>query len=455
MSIINDDFMLTNEIGKILFHTYARDLPIIDYHCHLNPEMIAKDYRFQNAYDLFLSGDHYKWRQMRNFGIEEDYITGNREPYEKWLYFARVMPYLIGNPLYHWTALELKRYFDINETLTEESAKRIWDACNERLQAAEYSAQSLIAKSHVETICTTDDPADDLQYHRKLRTSPFSVKVLPTFRPDRVINIDAPSFLAYIQRNNITSYRRLLTWIKDRIGFFHENGCRLSDQGLDRVPYRLGNAEAIFNKKLAGDHITTEEVDIYKTAVIIYCAKEYAVRNWTMQFHMGALRNNNKIMLKELGPDTGFDSINDLCIAENLSAVLGDLDAENQLPKTILYTLHPKDNYVLGTMIGNFQRGPLKSKVQFGSGWWFNDNQEGMEAQMKSLANVGVLGAFVGMLTDSRSFVSYPRHEYFRRILCNMLGEWVEKGYYPKDMKYLGKIVQDISYYNAKAYFGF
>ncbi|MBQ8588308.1 MAG: glucuronate isomerase [Clostridia bacterium] len=455
MGIINSDFMLYNDTAKKLYHDFAEDKPIIDYHCHLVPQMIADDYRFADAYDLFLGGDHYKWRQMRSFGIDENYITGDADRYQKWLGFARVMPYLIGNPLYHWTALELKRYFDIDEALTEDTAESIWNKVNECLKDASFSAKSLIRKSNVEIICTTDDPADDLHCHAKLREEGFETKVLPTFRPDKLSNIDKEDFVPYITANGIDSYDSLMLWLDSRIAFFHENGCRLSDHALEYVPFALGDAKAVFDKKMSGKELTIEEVDVFKTAVLARCAQNYSRLNWTMQLHIGALRNNNKRMYDLLGPDTGFDSINDLCIAEKLSAFLGNLDYNNILPKTILYTLNPKDNYVLGTMLGNFQQGPTASKIQFGSGWWFNDNRDGMEQQMRALANLGVLGKFVGMLTDSRSFVSYPRHEYFRRILCTMLGSWVEKGEYPEDYASLKKIVEGICHDNAKEYFDF
>ena len=455
MGIINENFMFTNEIGKKLFFDFAKDLPIIDYHCHLVPQMIASDYKFKDTYDLFLGGDHYKWRQMRSFGIHEEFITGDGDGYEKWLGFARTMPYLIGNPLYHWTALELKIYFGIDEPLTEKSAKRIWDICNEKLAMADFSAKKLIEKSNVEVICTTDDPADDLRYHKQLREEGFATKVLPTFRPDKAVNIDKPWFDGYLKDNNINSYAELVAWLKERIAFFHENGCRLSDHALDYVPFELGDAEAVFNKKQNGEALTEKEIDVFKTAVITACAKEYVKYDWAMQLHIGAMRNNNKKMLEKLGPDTGFDSINDLCIAEKLSGFMSNLEDENSLPKTILYTLNPKDNYVLGTMLGNFQRGPVASKIQFGSGWWFNDNKDGMITQMTALANLGILGKFVGMLTDSRSFVSYPRHEYFRRIFCNMIGEWVTNGEYPEDYESLEKIVKGVCYQNAKDYFNF
>lgn len=454
MGIINDSFMLQNETAKKLYG-YVKDLPIIDYHCHLVPEMICEDVSFSDAYELFLGGDHYKWRQMRSFGIDEKYITGNADAYEKWKGFAEVMPYLIGNPIYHWTALEFKRYFDIDTPLTPETAKEIWDKCNEMLKTPEFSSRSLITRSGVEVICTTDDPADDLRYHKKIKESGFKTKVLPTFRPDKAVNIDKADFVDYINKLGIKTYDELVSWIGDRIDFFNENGCRLSDHALEYVPYATGDAKTVFEKKMNGKELSAEEIDVFKTAMITVCAEKYTKLGWTMQLHIGALRNNNTKMFNLLGPDTGFDSINDLCIAEKLSAMMNSLEYADILPKTILYTLNPKDNYVLGTMLGNFQQGPVKSKIQFGSGWWFNDNFDGMEQQMKALANLGILGKFVGMLTDSRSFVSYPRHEYFRRILCNMIGEWVEKGMYPADFNYLEKIVKGVSYTNAKEYFNF
>ena len=452
--MITNDFLLKNDTAKELY-ALVKDLPIIDYHCHLSPKMIAEDYHFQDAYDLFLGGDHYKWRQMRSFGIDETYITGDADRYEKWLGFATVYPYLIGNPLYHWTALELKRYFGIDTPLSEDTAKEIWDTCNELLQRDDFSAQNLIKRSNVEVICTTDDPIDTLVYHKALREQNFPVKVVPTFRPDKLVNIEKPEFMPYIEAAALDSYEAVLNWIKERIAFFHENGCRLSDHALEYVPFAVGDAKTVFEKRIKGESLTSNEIDVYKTAVLSVCAEQYTKFDWAMQLHIGALRNNNSKMFKKLGADTGFDSVNDLCIAEKLSAFLDSLDVQNILPKTILYTLNPKDNYVLGTMLGNFQKGPYKGKIQFGSGWWFNDNISGMTAQMDALANLGVLGTFVGMLTDSRSFVSYTRHEYFRRILCNMLGTWVEDGMYPRDMAQLKKIVEGICYYNAKEYFRF
>lgn len=455
MGIINENFMLRNKTAKQLYYDYAENLPIIDYHCHLVPEMIASDHKFKDTYELFLGGDHYKWRQMRSNGIPEELITGAGDEFEKWTCFAKTMPLLIGNPLYHWTALELKRYFDIDEPLTEKSAKSIWDKCNELLKGDDFSGKSLITKSNVEIICTTDDPADTLEHHIKLKNDGFSTKVLPTFRPDKAVEINKPTFMPYIEQIGVKSYAELVKWLSEKIAFFHANGCRLSDHALEYVPFATGDASAVFEKKMNGGALTEEEVNVFKTAVLKHCATEYARLGWTMQLHIGALRNNNANMFNKLGPDTGFDSINDLCIAEKLSAFMNYLEIDDVLPKTILYTLNPKDNYVLGTMLGNFQKAPTAGKIQFGSGWWFNDNRDGMVAQMTALANLGILGRFVGMLTDSRSFVSYPRHEYFRRILCNLLGEWVEAGEYPNDQESLKKIVEGVCYYNAKEYFNF
>ena len=452
MNFINDNFMLKNEPAKKLY-AMVKDLPIIDYHCHLSPKMIAENYKFRNAYDLFLGGDHYKWRQMRTNGIDEEYITGNADEYEKFKAFARTMPMLIGNPIYHWTHLELKRYFDIDETLSEETCEYIWNKCNECLAKEEYRAQALIKRSGVEVICTTDDPADTLEYHEALVG--FSTKILPTFRPDKAVEIGKETFIPYMKSVGIKNYYELEAWIRDRIDFFNAHGCRLSDHALEYVPFAIGDPVSAFDKRMAGEELTKDEIDAFKTAMLKVCSEEYTRLGWTMQLHIGALRNNNRKMYEKLGPDTGFDSINDLCIAEALSGFMNHLDYSDCLPKTILYTLNPKDNYVLGTMLGNFQKAPTAGKIQFGSGWWFNDQRDGMEAQMQALANLGMLSRFVGMLTDSRSFVSYTRHEYFRRILCNLIGGWVADGEYPEDYEMLEKIVSGISYYNAKSYFNF
>ncbi len=452
MSFINDNFMLKTKTAKKLY-AMVKDLPIIDYHCHLNPRMIAENYKFKNAFDLFLGGDHYKWRQMRTNGIDEELITGAGDDYEKFKAFARTMPLLIGNPLYHWTHLELKRYFDIDETLSEDTCEMIWNKCNECLAKDEFRAQELIKRSNVEVVCTTDDPADTLEYHEALRD--FPTKILPTFRPDKAVEINKETFLPYIEMIGVKSYEELEAWMRARIAYFDDHGCRLSDHALEYVPYGEGDPVAAFNKRMAGEELTKEEIDSFKCGMLKVCAEEYTRLGWTMQLHIGALRNNNRRMYEKLGADTGFDSINDLCIAEALSAFMNSLEYNDCLPKTILYTLNPKDNYVLGTMLGNFQKAPTPGKIQFGSGWWFNDQRDGMEAQMQALANLGMLSRFVGMLTDSRSFVSYPRHEYFRRILCNIIGKWVDEGEYPKDFKALEKIVKGIAYENAKNYFNF
>lgn len=406
MEFINENFMLKNETAKKLFG-YVKDLPIIDYHCHIPQKLIAEDYQFSDAYELFLGGDHYKWRQMRSNGIDESYITGDADNFEKWLCFAKTMPRLIGNPLYHWTHLELKRYFDIDLILNEKNAKEIWDEVNKKLKTPEFSVKNIIRKSNVEVICTTDNPYDDLAYHKQLKG--FETKVLPTFRPD----------LAEIKSD-----------ITERMDYFAENGCKLSDHAVDDL------SDELIEK-------------------LVFLGREYAKRGWTMQLHIGAMRNNNSKMFEKLGADTGFDSIADFEIAKGISKLLNTLDRENLLPRTILYCLNPKDNYVLGTMLGNFQGTEARGKIQFGSGWWFCDNRDGMEEQMKALANLGCLGNFIGMLTDSRSFVSYTRHEYFRRIMCNLIGKWVEDGEYPADNEQLREIVEGISYKNAKEYFKF
>ena len=453
MSFINDDFMLRTDTAKKLYNDYAKDMPIIDYHCHLVPKMIAENKNFKNAYELFLGGDHYKWRQIRTNGVPEELITGDGDDYDKFMEFAKTMPYLIGNPLYHWTHLELKRFFGIDETLSEKTCKKIWDKVNECLAKDEFKPQSLIKNSNVKVVCTTDDPADTLEYHKQLKN--FEVKILPTFRPDKAVEIGKDTFIPYIKEIGIKTYPELIEWLTSRIEYFHENGCRISDHALEYVPFATGNAERVFNKRMNDEPLTTGEINVFKTAVIKNCATEYTRLGWAMQLHIGALRNNNSRMYEKLGPDTGYDSINDLCIAEDLGKFMDCLEKDNVLPKTILYTLNPKDNYVLGTMLGCFQQGPTKGKIQFGSGWWFNDQRDGMVEQMKALANLGMLSRFVGMLTDSRSFVSYTRHEYFRRILCNLIGEWVENGEYPYDEEYLEKIIKGICYNNANEYFGF
>ena len=452
MAFLDSHFMLRTKTAERLFYEDAQAMPIIDYHCHLQPRMMAENYQFKNAYDLFLGGDHYKWRQMRTAGVDEAFITGDRDDYEKWEKWAATLPLLIGNPLYHWTHLELARYFDVNEPLTLANCREVWDHCNKLLATDDFRAQSLIRRSNVEVICTTDDPIDDLRYHEELAL--FPTKILPTFRPDKAVEIGKETFVPYMESCCVSSYDALLRFLSERIAFFHAHGCRLSDHALETVPYAEGDPRAVFEKKMAGGALTEHKTDLFRTAVLRHCAAEYTKLGWTMQLHIGALRNNNSRMYRALGPDTGFDSIADLPIAAMLSRFMDSLDVENNLPKTILYTLNPKDNYVLGTMLGNFQGGGIMGKIQFGSGWWFNDQRDGMEAQMRALANLGMLSAFVGMLTDSRSFVSYPRHEYFRRIFCNQIGEWVENGEYPDDDSVLAELVEGICFKNAKQYFG-
>lgn len=455
MGIINDQFMLKNETAKHLYHDYAEGLPIIDYHCHLSPAEIANDHAFKSITELMLGGDHYKWRFMRSAGVTEDYITGSQPEREKFRAWARVLPYGIGNPLYHWTHLELKRYFDVDEPLNAASADRIYDLCNEKLASPDFTAKSLVTRSNVKVICTTDDPMDDLHYHAEIASSGFGTKVLPAFRPDKALNITAPDFEGYIEKTGAKSYDDLCNIMAERVAFFHEKGSRLSDHSLSIVTFARGDASKVFDKRMAGGKLTDEEEAIYRTELLIVLGRLYAKYGWVMQLHIGATRNNNTRMFRKLGPDAGFDGVGDMNAAYPLSRLLDALDESGELPKTILYTLNPKDNYMLGAMLGNFQEGPAFGKMQLGSGWWFCDQRDGMEAQLKALGNLGCLGSFVGMLTDSRSFVSYPRHEYFRRILCNVLGTWVEEGEYPEDEEMLEKIVRGISFENADRYFGF
>ncbi len=455
MKFNDETFLLRTKTAKKLYDI-AKTMPIIDYHCHLSPKMIAEDTKFSSITELFLGGDHYKWRLMRSSGVDEKYITGDGNDFEKFEKFAECLSLAIGNPLYHWTHLELKRYFNINQVLSKKTCKDIYERCNEMLKKPEYSVRGLILKYYdVRVICTTDDPLDSLEYHAKIAADGFPVKVLPTFRPDKALNIDKDTFLDYVQSMGASSYSDFCEKLVSRIEHFEKTGCRISDHSLDYVPYALGDPAAVFAKKLSGCQITKEEADIFKTAVLRLCASEYAARGWAMQLHIGAMRNNNTKMYKRLGPDTGFDSMNDICIAENLASLLDSLETENKLPKTILYSLNPKDNYTLGTMIGNFQGAEAKGKLQLGSGWWFNDQRDGIVAQLCALANLWALGCFVGMLTDSRSFVSYTRHEYFRRILCSLIGRWVEDGEYPDDAESLGAIIKNIAYENALNYFAF
>ena len=453
-TIINDNFMLQSETAKELYQ-YAKDMPIIDYHCHLDPKLIAIDYKFDNLGELFLGGDHYKWRMMRSHGVDEKYVTGDASFKEKFREFARALRYAIGNPLYHWTHLELKTYFGIDEALTEENADEIYEKCTAMLRTDEFSCRNLIKNSNVKVVCTTDDPIDTLEYHDQIKESGYEVKVLPAFRPDKVVNIHKETFLPYIEKAGVKTYDELKAWLSSRIDFFTEKGCLLSDHGLDFIPYEIGDASSVFDKALKGEALTKSEIDAYMTDLLVFFGKEYHKHGWCMQIHVGAIRNNNSRMYKALGPDTGYDSIAETSLGENLAKILDALEMDDSLPKTILYSLNPKDNYVLATLMGCFQGSGIRSKIQLGSGWWFNDQKDGMEEQLKALGNLGVLGDFVGMLTDSRSFVSYTRHDYFRRILCNLIGTWVEEGLYPNDKEMLEKIIKGISYENAKEYFGF
>ena len=459
---MDKDFMLTNGVASKLYHDYAEDMPIFDYHCHLSPQMMYEDKPFENITEIFLGGDHYKWRYMRSCGIDEEYITGSASDYDKFKAFCSCLQYAIGNPLYHWTHLELKRYFSVEETVTEENCDTIWEKCNEVIRDTKMSPSTLINQSNVAVICTTDDPADSLEYHGKIKEKGhINAGVYPTFRPDFMMNIEKDTFKGYIEklskvvRKGINTFDDLIDVAYERIDYFHQFGCRISDHALDGVPYNTDySAKAVFKQALSGGKLSQGEIDAYKSAVLTALAKKYKELNWTMQLHIGALRNNNSRMFERLGADTGFDSIADYAIAAPLSLLLNGMEKDGNLPKTILYTLNPKDNYPLATMLGNFQSSETAGKIQFGSAWWFNDQRDGMEEQMKALANLGALNKFVGMLTDSRSFLSYTRHEYFRRILCNLLGTWVENGEFPEDYETLGKIVKDISFDNAKRYFG-
>ncbi len=463
-TFMNKDFLLDSDSAVTLYHTYAEQMPIFDYHCHLSPAEIAENKKYRNITELWLGGDHYKWRAIRSNGVDEKYITGDGDDKEKFLKWAETMPNCIGNPLYHWAHLELKRYFGIYELLSPETAEGIWEQCNQMLQQEDFTAKNLISRSNVKVICTTDDPVDSLEYHRTIADDKtFTTKVLPTFRPDKGINIERDSFIPWLKLLEkasgiaITDFEQLKNALMTRLEFFHRAGCRVSDHGLEPVVFRKGTesqASMIMQKALSGSSLSQEEVELYKTQLLIFLGRQYSRLGWVMQFHIGTIRNNNSRMFQMIGPDTGFDSIGDWTYASSLSALLDTLDYTNELPKTILYHLNPRENEVLGTMIGCFQDGSFPGKIQLGSAWWFNDQKDGIEKHLSVLANQGLLSRFVGMLTDSRSFLSYTRHEYFRRILCNILGGWMEKGEIPADMALIGKIVQDICYNNAVQYFG-
>ncbi|MCX8711265.1 glucuronate isomerase [Gilliamella sp. B3464] len=466
MSFLTENFLLDTEFSRQLYHDYAADQPIFDYHCHLPPEQIAKDYQFKNLYDIWLKGDHYKWRAMRTNGVAEQFCTGSDvSDFEKFKAWAETVPHTIGNPLYHWTHLELRRPFGIdNILLSPSTAETIWNKCNVMLETKAFSARSIMKKMNVKMVGTTDDPIDDLIHHKTIaQDSSFDIKVLPSWRPDKAFNIDSEFFVAYIEKLSavadvaITNFQQLCQALSKRMDYFAAHGCKVSDHALDVVVYEEASEkelDAILAKRLTGAMLSAKETAQFKTAVIIFLGSEYNKREWVQQYHIGALRNNNSKMFKLMGPDVGFDSINDSPIAQPLSRLLDAQAKQNALPKTILYCLNPSDNEIVGTMIGNFQGEGVRGKMQFGSGWWFNDQKDGMIRQMTQLAQLGLLSRFVGMLTDSRSFLSYTRHEYFRRILCRMVGRWVEDGEAPRDIELLGQMVKNISFDNAKNYFG-
>jgi glucuronate isomerase len=462
---MDEDFLLSNETAKTLYHDYAEKMPIVDYHCHINPQEIAEDRQFSNITQVWLGGDHYKWRMIRSNGVDEKYITGDSTDREKFQKFAEALPKAIGNPLYHWTHLELKRYFGYDGVLNGDTAEEVWNLCNAKLQTKEMSVRGIIEKSNVKLIGTTDDPIDSLKWHKAIKEdSTCKVKVVPTWRPDKIMNIEKPTFAEYVSSlakvsgMEIKTVKDVCAALEKRLDLFAEMGCKASDHGMSYVIYNPADEaqiEKIFTKGLNGEALTQDEVDKYKYAILIFLAKQYAKRGWVMQIHYGTIRDTNTAMFESIGPDTGFDCIGIPNCAEAITKFMDALNQTDELPKTILYSLNPIDNQMLDTVIGCFQGTEAAGKIQHGTAWWFNDNKTGMIEQMTSLANLSVLGNFVGMLTDSRSFLSYTRHEYFRRILCNLIGTWVENGEYPCDMKTLGKMVQDISYNNAVRYFGF
>ncbi|MCX2680867.1 glucuronate isomerase [Galbibacter sp. EGI 63066] len=463
-NFINNNFLLSNKYAEELYHDYASKMPIIDYHCHLPPQDIANNKVFENLTQIWIYGDHYKWRAMRTLGIDEKFITGNTSDKDKFLQWAKTVPYTMRNPLYHWTQLELARYFDIYDLLNEKNAESIYKNASEKLNSDAYSCQNLLSKMNVEMVCTTEDPTDSLEHHQRLAKGNFETQISTSFRPDKAILIGNNGFIEYLNKLeksagiSINSYKDLKDALISRIDYFNENGCKVSDHGLSAIPYAEYTETEIldiFKKRIEKKPLTSEEITKYESAVLQFLAEQYHAKGWVQQFHLGALRNNNTRMLKQLGPDTGWDSIADYPQAENLSKFLNSLDTNNILTKTIIYNLNPADNEVMATMTGNFNDGSVKGKVQFGSGWWFLDQKDGMIKQMNALSNMGLISCFIGMLTDSRSFLSYPRHEYFRRILCNLFGEEIENGELPNDIKWIGKIVQDISYNNAKEYFNF
>lgn len=464
-AFMDEDFLLSNEISKTLYHQFAKHQPIFDYHCHLNPKEIAENRQFDNLGQIWLECDHYKWRVLRTAGVDEHFITGSASDLEKYQYWAKTVPLCLGNPVYHWTHLELRRPFGITNTVfSEKTAPRIWEECNAMLKTPEFSARGIMKQMNVAFVGTTDDPIDSLQYHQQLKNDPtFHIEVAPSWRPDKILKINLDEFNKYIQKLSqvsdidINNFSALKKALENRLYYFDSNGCKSADHGMEIVYFApVPNDEIltkILQKRINNQTITELEVAQFSTALNIWLASKYVEMNWVMQLHIGALRNNNQRMFKLLGTDAGFDSIGDRNFAENLSALLNAMDSNNNLPKTILYCLNPRDNEMIATMIGNFQTGGVAGKIQFGSGWWFNDQKDGMERQLTALGQLGLLSQFVGMLTDSRSFLSYTRHEYFRRILCEMLGNWVMKGEAPNDMDLLSSMIQCICFNNAKNYF--
>lgn len=462
---LDKNFLLHSQTSEKLYHEFAKDLPIIDYHCHLSPEDIATNRKFETLTKVWLSGDHYKWRAMRANGIAEKYCTGTANDKEKFIKWAETVPYTMRNPLYQWTHLELRRYFNIHKLLNPDTAQEIYDVCNSLLKTDEFSTQNLLGKMNVEVICTTDDPVDTLEYHKKISDDKLEIKVLPTFRPDKAMTVEEPAvYNQYLDKlgetagMDIVSYPELIDALKKRHDFFAGMGCRLSDHGINTFyseNVSVKEVSKIFRKIRTGYSLDQLEIRKFKSAMLLELGIMNHEKGWTQQFHYGALRNNNSLMLNRKGPDTGFDSIGDEPVARSMSLFLDRLAAREKLTKTIIYNLNPKDNELVASMTGNFQDGSVPGKIQFGSGWWFMDQKHGIENQLNSLSNMGLLSRFAGMVTDSRSFLSFPRHEYFRRVLCNLIGEDVENGELPGDLDVLGKMVQDISYYNARNYFNF
>ncbi|MFJ7365678.1 glucuronate isomerase [Peribacillus frigoritolerans] len=460
---LGDDFLLSTPTAVKLYENTAKEMPIFDFHCHLDPKEIFENKHYENLTQLWLAGDHYKWRTMRMNGIGEDFITGEASDREKFFAWAQTVPCLIGNPLYHWTHMELKSFFDIDKILSPDSALEIWEECNKKLQDTDFTPRAFISKSNVKFIGTTDDPISTLEYHQLLNHDPtFKTKVVPTFRPDGALFIEWPTFQDWIKKleqvvhQRVTSLAELIKGLQNRVDFFHENGGRAADHDITYIEYKevtLAEAETIFTKRMNGESLSQEELTKYRSFLLKELGKMYAQKQWVMQLHIGAMRNNNTKMKNLLGSDTGFDSIGEANIARGLSHLLDALDQEDALPRVVLFNLNPKDNPVLASMMGNFYEEGVPGKVQFGTAWWFNDHIDGIEKQMKDLANVGLLSHFIGMLTDSRSFLSYERHDYFRRILCNLIGEWVEQGRVPNDNMLLQTLIENISYSNAEKYF--